>query len=171
MMAGRNVVGPQNSSDDLISPKRHQNHLICKPEHINSSMLFDTVNRFILDLSNGARHLTNMFIYKILRKTEWATFHDKGETGGAPVDLQDGFIHFSTAEQAAETAAKHFAGEYDLMLLACAETQFGNDLKWEPSRGGALFPHLFRRLKTTDVLWVKPLPYCDNSHQFPKEMV
>ncbi len=160
-----------NSSDDLISPKRHQNHHICKPAHINLLTLFDTVNRFILDLSIAALHLTIMLIYKILRKAEGAAFHDKGETAGAPVDLQDGFIHFSTAEQAAETAAKHFAGEGNLTLLACDETQFGDDLKWEPSRSGALFPHLFRSLKTTDVLWEKPLPYCDNSHQFPKEMV
>jgi uncharacterized protein (DUF952 family) len=129
------------------------------------------MNRFILDQSNVARHLTNMLIYKILRKTEWAAFHNKGETCGAPVDLQDGFIHFSTAEQAAETVARHFAGEDDLMLLACDESQFGDDLKWEPSRGGALFPHLFRSLKSTDVTWAKPLPYCDNSHRFPKEMV
>ena len=64
-----------------------------------------------------------------------------------------------------------FAGEDDLMLLACDESQFGDDLKWEPSRGGALFPHLFRSLKSTDVTWAKPLPYCDNSHRFPKEMV
>lgn len=128
-------------------------------------------NRFILDLPNPARHLINMWIYKILRKDEWAAFHANGETRGAAVDLQDGFIHFSTAAQAAETAAKHFAGEDNLMLLACDENQFGGDLKWERSRGDALFPHLFRDLKSTDVIWAKPLPCYDKLHRFPKEMV
>jgi uncharacterized protein (DUF952 family) len=111
-----------------------------------------------------------MLIYKILRSDEWDVFQTMGETHGAPVDLHDGFIHFSTAAQAAETAAKHFAQADGLMLLACADDCFGDALKWEPSRGGALFPHLFASLKVSDVIWAKPLPCVDGQHQFPKEM-
>ncbi|MBL4751640.1 MAG: DUF952 domain-containing protein [Amylibacter sp.] len=112
-----------------------------------------------------------MMIYKILRDNEWAAFHKNGETQGAHVDLNDGFIHFSTALQAAETAAKHFAGEEDLMLLAIDADGLGDALKWEPSRGGDLFPHLYRILKSADIAWAKPLPLIDEQHQFPKEML
>jgi len=113
-----------------------------------------------------------MMIYKIFRAPEWAAFEAAGSTPGAPVDLADGFIHFSTAEQAAETAAKHFAGVDALVLVAVGAAQLGTDLKWEPSRGGALFPHLYRELDATDVRWTKPLPLGpDGAHIFPGEMV
>ena len=92
-----------------------------------------------------------MLIYKILRGPEWDALRDEGETQGAPVDLADGFVHFSTAAQAAETAAKHFAGEDGLMLLAVEADRLGDALKWEVSRGGALFPHLYRALTLSDV--------------------
>ncbi len=115
-------------------------------------------------------HQTFMLIYKIVRQAEWKAFQADGETRGAPVDLADGFIHFSTAAQAAETAAKHFAGESDLWLLALEADDLGDALKWEVSRGGALFPHLFRDLHMTDVKWSKPLPIVDGTHQFPDEM-
>ena len=85
-----------------------------------------------------------MLIYKIFRADEWAVLQAQGATDGAPIDVADGFVHFSTAEQAAETAAKHFAGVEGLVLLACDADAMGNDLKWEVSRGGALFPHLYR---------------------------
>ncbi len=85
-----------------------------------------------------------MLIYKIFRAAEWAAFRAAGETRGAPIDVADGYIHFSTAEQAAETAAKHFAGEDGLVLVALDSHALGGDLQWEPSRGGALFPHLYR---------------------------
>lgn len=111
-----------------------------------------------------------MLIYKIFRADEWAMFRKTGKTLGAPVDLQDGFIHFSTATQVAETAAKHFACADGLMLIACDADQFGDDLKWEVSRGSDLFPHLFGSLKMTDVIWAKPLPYVGDQHQFPKDM-
>ncbi|MEL6210725.1 MAG: DUF952 domain-containing protein, partial [Pseudomonadota bacterium] len=84
-----------------------------------------------------------MLIYKIFRPGEWAALEQAGETAGAPIDVSDGFVHFSTAAQAAETAAKHFAGEGDLVLVAVDAEGLGADLKWEPSRGGALFPHLY----------------------------
>ncbi|WP_406645316.1 DUF952 domain-containing protein [Aliisedimentitalea scapharcae] len=112
-----------------------------------------------------------MLIYKIFRADEWATLQREGETAGAPVDLADGFVHFSTASQAAETAAKHFAGAQGLVLLACDGSAMGEDLKWEVSRGGAAFPHLYRTLRLDDVLWCKPLPLVNGAHQFPDQMV
>lgn len=111
-----------------------------------------------------------MLIYKIFRTDEWAALDRDGATSGAPVDIADGFIHFSTAEQARETAAKHFAGEDGLFLLACNTDAMGDDLKWETSRGGALFPHLYRDLTRDDVVWVLPLPLGPDGHEFPKEM-
>ena len=127
--------------------------------------------RFMLDQSYTARHLTPMMIYKLFRDDEWAALQQAGETLGAPVDLADGFIHFSTAKQAAETATKHFAGADGLMLLAIDADGLGDALKWEPSRGGDLFPHLYCNLKYADVAWAKPLPLTCGHHQFPKEMV
>lgn len=112
-----------------------------------------------------------MLIYKIFRDDEWRAFEAAGETDGAPVDLADGYIHFSTAAQATETAAKHFAGAEGLWLLAFEADQMGDALRWEPSRGGALFPHLYRRLTLSEMLWAKPLPLVDGTHRFPKEMV
>lgn len=111
-----------------------------------------------------------MLVYKIFRADEWAAFQAAGKTLGAPVDLADGFVHFSTAEQVSETAAKHFAGEDGLVLLALDAAELGDDLTWEPSRGGALFPHLYRALRMEDVLWHHPLPLGQNGHDFPKEM-
>ena len=112
-----------------------------------------------------------MPIYKIFRRPEWDAFRAAGETAGAPVDLVDGFIHFSTAAQVAETAARHFASESDLVLVACAPEGLGPELKWEPSRGGALFPHLYRRLRLSDVVWDKSLPLGATGHIFPEGML
>ena len=111
-----------------------------------------------------------MRIYKILRAHEWAALQAQGETAGAPVDEADGFIHFSTAAQAAETAAKHFAGADDLMLLTLESEALGPQLKWEPSRGGALFPHLYRKLDATDVVWAKPYPLGETGHELPADV-
>ncbi len=99
-----------------------------------------------------------MLIYKICSIALWREAEAKGQLDGAPVDLADGFIHFSTAEQVAETAAKHFAGQGDLLLIAIEADVFGDALKWEPSRGGALFPHLYRPLKTDETHWTRPMP-------------
>ena len=112
-----------------------------------------------------------MLIYKIFRADEWAALQATGETAGAPVDLADGYVHFSTAGQAVETATKWVAGVKDLMLLACDTDGMGDDLKWEPSRGGALFPHLYRVLRLSDVIWSAPLPIAGDTHVFPKEML
>ncbi|GFE51261.1 hypothetical protein So717_30140 [Roseobacter cerasinus] len=108
-----------------------------------------------------------MLIFKIFRAEEWATLRADGKTAGAPIDVADGYVHFSTADQAAETAAKHFAGEDDLMLLAVDTDRLGDDLKWEVSRGDQLFPHLYRVLRQEDVVWAQPLPLQDGMHQFP----
>ncbi len=110
-----------------------------------------------------------MLIYKIFRGPEWDALRANGETRGAPVDLADGYVHFSTAEQAAETAAKHFAGEDGLMLLAVEADRMGDALKWESSRGGALFPHLYRALRLEDVAWARPLPLVAGARRFPED--
>ncbi len=112
-----------------------------------------------------------MLIYKIFRGPEWQSLAQEGSTLGAPIDLTDGYIHFSTATQAAETAAKHFAGATGLVLAAIDTDLLGEDLVWEPSRGGALFPHLYRALSLTEVAWHAPLPLVDGAHQFPEQMV
>ncbi|MGR3616466.1 MAG: DUF952 domain-containing protein [Paracoccaceae bacterium] len=112
-----------------------------------------------------------MLIYKILRANEWADLQENGHTTGVPIDVADGFVHFSTAAQAEETASKHFASTQGLELLACDYAGMGETLKWEVSRGDALFPHLFRELRMTDVVWHKPLPLVDGVHQFPDEMI
>lgn len=109
-----------------------------------------------------------MLIYKIFRRAEWVAFRDAGRTLGAPIDLADGYVHFSTAAQVAETAARYFATESDLVLLALDSDRLGPALKWEPSRGGALFPHLYRALTRADVLWDKSLPLGATGHIFPE---
>ncbi len=111
-----------------------------------------------------------MLIYKILRAPEWAAFQAAGETQGAPVDLADGFIHFSTADQAAGTAAKHFAEADGLVLLAVDSDALGPALRWEPSRGGALFPHLYGPLRRDQIVWARPLPQFGAAHVFPEEV-
>ena len=106
-----------------------------------------------------------MLIYKIFRKPEYDDFVAAGETRGAPIDLADGYVHLSTAGQVAATAAKHFAGEDGLMLLALEADRL-DKLRWEVSRGGAEFPHLYRPLRGADVLWARPLPLTAQGHDF-----
>ncbi|MEP9370673.1 DUF952 domain-containing protein [Mesorhizobium sp. KR1-2] len=107
-------------------------------------------------------------IYKICPELLWREAEAAGVFTGAPVDLADGFIHFSTAEQVRETAAKHFAGQHGLLLIAIDEAKLGPALKYEVSRGGALFPHLFAPLDLGAVAWVKPLPLgAGGAHEFP----
>ena len=108
-----------------------------------------------------------MLIYKLFRENEWAEMQARGETPGAPIDVTDGYVHFSTAAQAAETACKYFAGVEGLVLLALQSDTLGTDLRWEPARNGALFPHLYRVLRMSDVLWSAPLPLVGGVHQFP----
>ncbi|MFK7819518.1 MAG: sulfurtransferase, partial [Planctomycetaceae bacterium] len=91
-------------------------------------------------------------IYKICPTELWGEAQEAGVFTGAPIDLRDGYIHFSTAGQLAETAGKHFADQHNLLLLTIAAHSLGDDLKWEPSRGGALFPHLYAPLQLSDVV-------------------
>ena len=110
-----------------------------------------------------------MLIFKILTENQWRQLGNDGVFDGAPVDLADGFVHFSTAEQVRETAAKHFAGQRDLWLIACDSDSLDDALRWEPSRGGALFPHLYRQMLLAEVVWAKPLPLGPGGHDFPPE--
>jgi uncharacterized protein (DUF952 family) len=110
-------------------------------------------------------------IYKICSIELWGEAQEAGVFSGAPIDVQDGYIHFSTSGQLAETAAKHFANQHDLVLLTIAAHSLGDDLKWEPSRGGALFPHLYTPLKLSDVVQVDPLPLDDDgAHAIPSHV-
>ena len=108
-------------------------------------------------------------IYKICDSALWREAEREGVFAGAPVDRADGFIHFSTAGQVAETAARHFAGKGDLLLVAVDAAALGSALRYEPSRGGQLFPHLYGTLTLSAVRWVKPLPLgADGKHVFPE---
>ena len=97
-------------------------------------------------------------IYKICERAQWRAAEAAGQFRGSAVDERDGFIHFSTASQVAETASKHFAKASDLMLVAVDSAALGAELKWERSRGGDLFPHLYAALALNAVRWVRLLP-------------
>ena len=107
-------------------------------------------------------------VYKICDAGLWRDAERAGVFDGAPVDLSDGYIHFSTAQQVAETAARHFAGMADLVLVAADAETLGAALRYEPSRGGAMFPHLYGTLPLSAVRWVKPLPLGPDGHVFPE---
>jgi len=97
-------------------------------------------------------------IYKICRSAEWHEAEKSGTYKGSPDDLRDGFIHFSCADQLAATQARHFSGQTDLVLIAIKAADLGTALKWEKSRGGALFPHLYGHLNVSDAQSVQALP-------------
>ena len=106
-------------------------------------------------------------IYKIVSRSDWRAAEAASVFHGAAVDLADGFIHFSTAEQVEETAARYFAGQTDLLLVAVNAAKLGDALRWEASRGGALFPHLYAPLSFEAVAKVDPLPIgADGRHAF-----
>lgn len=107
--------------------------------------------------------------YKIEKAAVWQQAAEEDVYSGSALDLKDGFIHLSTGAQARETARLHFAGQADLILAAIPEHAVQADLKWEASRGGQLFPHVFASLKPDDALWVKPLPWNGVAHEFPAE--
>jgi uncharacterized protein (DUF952 family) len=96
-------------------------------------------------------------IYKILPRTEWELASAVGRFEGSRVDVADGFIHFSAADQLAETARRHFAGQADLVVLTVDGQALGPALRWEPSRGGVLFPHLYAPLDCAQVIEVAPM--------------
>jgi uncharacterized protein (DUF952 family) len=107
-------------------------------------------------------------IYKICPAAIWRAALSTGVFVGSEVDRRDGYIHFSTAAQVAETAVRHFSGENDLVLVAVDSERLGAALKWEPARSGELFPHLYAPLDLTAAGAVEPLPLgADGQHQFP----
>ena len=110
-------------------------------------------------------------IYKLCPRDLWREAEAQGRFTGAPIDHADGFIHFSTAAQVAETAARHFAGTRDLVLVAIDGDALGEALRYEPSRGGDLFPHLYGPLDMKAVRSVSDLPLgADGRHVFPAEV-
>ena len=112
-------------------------------------------------------------IYKILNQDEWQEFQRAGVFTGSSVDVRDGYIHFSTASQAIQTAEKHFGDQDNLVLLEVDELQLDDSLKFEPSRGGDLFPHLYDKLPLEKVSnnWPLPLNQETGQHDFPPEVV
>ena len=148
-------------------------NIVTKPE----SSLFKIRHLWHHAARNVACYITNQepvsvtqtpIVYKITSREAWKIAEEAGVFEGAEIDLQDGYIHFSKAEQAAETAAKHFAGQQDLLLVAVDTSKLGNALKWEKSRGDALFPHLYANLSLEHVIWAKPMPLGDSgSHILP----
>src|SRR5262245_47810865 len=107
-------------------------------------------------------------VYKIVTRAAWHEAEQSGAFKGAAIDLRDGYIHLSTADQVEGTAAKHFAGQADLVLVAIDAEKLGNELRYEISRGGDLFPHLYTPIDLAAVRWVKPLPLGSSGrHLFP----
>jgi uncharacterized protein (DUF952 family) len=106
-------------------------------------------------------------IYKIVPAEEWQAAQKTGVFQGSAIDLKDGYIHFSSAPQLRETARRHFPHLPDLVLLAVEAKDLGDSLKWEVSRGGDLFPHLYAELSVGLVRSATPLPVKDGSHEFP----
>lgn len=113
--------------------------------------------------------MTTSIIYKIMSSEEWQAAEMEGRFIGSAVDIADGFIHFSTGAQAVETARRHFAGRDGLVLVSVDAVALAAVLKWEPSRGGDLFPHLYQPLDLAMVRGVAPLPLLPGGeHQFPE---
>ncbi|MEO6607755.1 MAG: DUF952 domain-containing protein [Aestuariivirga sp.] len=109
--------------------------------------------------------------YKILPRKVWDRAKAEGTFAGSGIDLADGYIHLSTMAQVQETAARHFAGVDDLVLVAVPEQAVVTHLKWEPSRGGALFPHVYGTIDPQQVSWVRDLPWNGAAHDFPEGLL
>ncbi|HYP88862.1 MAG TPA: DUF952 domain-containing protein [Polyangiaceae bacterium] len=109
-------------------------------------------------------------IYRLLAAEAWQQAQLAGSFVGSEHDVRDGFIHFSTATQVAETAARHYAGQAGLLLLSVSAPALGDALRWEPSRGGALFPHLYGALPLSAVTRVDELTLSGGKHVFPTDL-
>jgi uncharacterized protein (DUF952 family) len=108
-------------------------------------------------------------IYHMCRREEWAVANTQGSYAGSSQDRADGFIHFSTAQQLPESARRHRAGQTDLLVLAVDTELLGDGLKWEASRSGALFPHLYGVLPVSAVRWAREMPLgTDGAHILPR---
>lgn len=115
-----------------------------------------------------AEQLTKL-IYKVTTAALWAQANRTGYLANSPIDNSDGFMHLSSSDQLAETLRLHFAGQSDLVLVAVKVASVDADLKWEASRGGALFPHLFGRLSLKSIAWSEPLSVAaDGNVQLPR---
>jgi uncharacterized protein (DUF952 family) len=110
-------------------------------------------------------------LYKIIDTASWHQAEVAGIFKGAAIDLKDGYIHLSTAAQVKETARLHFAGATNLLLVAIDEAVLSKDLKWEASRGGQLFPHVYGHIDPINILWAKPLIWNGEAHLFPPEVI
>lgn len=116
--------------------------------------------------------MSERIAYKILTADQWAAFDAQGRFDGAPVDLADGYIHLSTASQLGETAERHFAGQRGLICAAINLDALGDMVRWEPSRGGALFPHVYGVLPRSAVLAAGSMPIgADNRHVLPADVM
>ncbi len=116
-----------------------------------------------------AERIMSETVYKICSWDAWSEAVEAGAFTGSPVDVEDGYIHLSSGAQVAETAEKHFKGQDNLVIVAVDAGRLGADLKWEPSRGGDLFPHLYAPLQVDLIEWVKPLPTApDGTHELPE---
>lgn len=112
--------------------------------------------------------MSELFAFKILTREQWERFRADGVFSGAPVDLADGYIHLSARDQVTETVAKHFAGQDDLILAMVDLVALGETVKWEPSRGGALFPHIYGPLPQAAVTTTAKIRLApDGKHVFP----
>lgn len=110
-------------------------------------------------------------VYKIAPRAVWEAAVRDGIYRGSPDDHRDGFIHLSSGAQVAGTLARHYAGQSDLVLIAYAAAGLGGALKWEPSRGGDLFPHVYGPLEPAAALWVRPIAVgADGRHTLPGEI-
>lgn len=127
--------------------------------------MFDSATIHPLDQIVRNRQTKQMLIYKIFRGSEWDEMQANGTTAGSPIDVVDGFVHFSGPETVAATAALYFADMDDLWLIA-VEADGLEKLVWDTSRGGAAFPHLYRPFDMADVVWARPLPLHNGAHQF-----
>lgn len=115
--------------------------------------------------------MRKLMIYKILRQNEWMELKSRGSTSGAPIDVQDGYIHFSTASQVAETTEKYFKGLEDLFIAAVDDSKISDELIWEPARNNQLFPHLYRNLQLTEIIWCKALKLRNGKHVLPSKII
>ncbi|MGL4302382.1 MAG: DUF952 domain-containing protein [Sphingomonas sp.] len=101
--------------------------------------------------------------YKVLTAEQWASFQAAGTFTGAPIDLADGYIHLSTADQLTETVDKHFAGQAGLWVAAVDLAALGDAVRWEVARGGALFPHIYATLPMDAIVAAAPLERDDKN--------
>lgn len=112
------------------------------------------------------------FIYKIASAEVFAAAQQSGSFTGMPIDTRDGYIHFSTARQLAETLSLHFRGQRDLVLFAVPTDGLGSTLVWEPSRGGQLFPHVYGSFPMSAVAWSKTVDVeADGTVDLPEDII